>query len=91
MERKSYELQHPLADRMSVVRGAHVYSGENTAEIAFFLRGEWVTTVVDPALEQYAEGEPNTMDTRIYAYVPVQEIASFLHYYATTKPSNYGL
>lgn len=70
-----YKIKHPMADQISVVNHSFAYAGENTSEIAFFLRGEWVTEPIEPFAD-YHDG--SDWDTAVYAYVPNDLIQAFL-------------
>ncbi len=72
-----YPIRHPLADIMSVVTGMHSYSGENTSEIAFFNKGNWVVTPIEP-FSDYHDGSPMDADTAVYPYVPNALINAFI-------------
>ena len=71
------KIQHPLADTLSISTGQLAYSGENTSEIAFFLKGKWVVTPIEPFAD-YHDGSPSDADTAVYAYVPNDLIDAFI-------------
>ncbi len=72
-----YPISHPLADIISVVTGMHSYSGENTSEVAFFSKGSWVVTPIEPFAD-YHDGSPMDADTAVYPWVPNELIEAFL-------------
>ena len=71
------KIKHPLADTLSISTGAGAYAGVNTSEIAFFLKGEWVVTPIEPFAE-YHDGSPNDADTAVYLYVPNELLDAFI-------------
>ena len=74
---RKVKIKHPSADIISIVTGAHSYSGENTSEIAFFSKGNWVVTPIEPFAD-YHDGSPNDADTAVYPWVPNSLIEAFL-------------
>ena len=72
-----YKIKHPMADTISVISGIGTYAGANTSEIAFFHKGEWVVTPIDPFAD-YHDGSDWDADTAVYPYVPNDLIESFL-------------
>ena len=72
-----YSIKHPLADTMSVVNGFGTYAGANTSEVAFFFKGEWVVTPIEPFAD-YHDGSDWDADTAVYPYVPNDLIQSFI-------------
>jgi hypothetical protein len=70
-------INHPMADTISVVSHLGTYSGNNTSEIAFFRKGEWVVTPIEPFAD-YHDGSPSDADTAVYPYVPNDLIDAFL-------------
>ena len=70
-------IKHPMADTISVVNQFGTYSGDNTSEVAFFLKGEWVVTPIEPFAD-YHDGSPSDADTAVYPYVPNDLIDAFL-------------
>jgi len=72
-----YSIKHPLADTMSVVNGFGTYAGENTSEVAFFFKGEWVVAPIEPFAD-YHDGSDEDADTAVYPYVPNDLIQSFI-------------
>jgi hypothetical protein len=74
---RKVKIKHPSADIISIVTGAHSYSGENTSEVAFFLKGAWVVTPIEPFAD-YHDGSPSDADTAVYPWVPNELIEAFL-------------
>lgn len=72
-----YKIKHPMADTLSVVNGLGTYAGANTSEIAFFHKGEWVVTPIEPFAD-YHDGSDWDADTAVYPYVPNDLITAFL-------------
>lgn len=72
-----YSIKHPLADTMSVVNGFGTYAGADTSEVAFFFKGEWVVTPIEPFAD-YHDGSDWDADTAVYPYVPNDLIQSFI-------------
>jgi len=72
-----YKIKHPMADTISVVNHSFAYAGENTSEVAFFLKGEWVVSPIEPFAD-YHDGSDWDADTAVYPYVPNDLIESFL-------------
>jgi hypothetical protein len=68
-------ITHPKADTVSIVSGGLAYAGDNTSEIAFFLKGEWVVDPIEPFAD-YHDGSDS--DTAVYPYVPDELIDAFL-------------
>ena len=75
VDRNMYSINHPLADRVSVVSGPGTYSGENSKELAFFNDKKWVTEII-PEFQDHVETLVG--DTMVYEYVPNQDIELFL-------------
>ena len=75
VDRNMYSINHPLADCVSVVSGPGTYSGENSKELAFFNNKKWVTEII-PEFQDHVETLVG--DTRVYSYVPNQDIELFL-------------
>ena len=71
------KIKHPNADTLSISNGEGIYSGPNTSEIAFFLRGQWVVTPIEPFAE-YHDGSPSDSSTAVYLYVPNALINAFI-------------
>lgn len=74
---RSVKIKHPQADRLSIATGKGAYAGENTSEIAFFLKNEWVITPIEP-FAAYHDGSPSDSDTAVYPWVPNDLIQAFL-------------
>lgn len=72
-----YKIKHPIADTISVVNHQGAYAGENTSEIAFFHKGDWVVSPIEPFAD-YHDGSPEDADTAVYHYVPNDLINAFL-------------
>lgn len=72
-----YKIKHPMADTISVVNGLGTHAGANTSEIAFFHKGEWVVSPIEPFAD-YHDGSDWDADTAVYPYVPNNLIESFL-------------
>jgi hypothetical protein len=73
------KINHPLADRISVQNSPSHYAGEKTSEIAFFRKGTFVTTPIEP-FATYADKEVG--DTMVYGWVPNELIENFLREFA---------
>lgn len=69
------KINHPMADQISLAKGPMGYSGENSTEIAFFLKGQWVVDPI-PEFAKYHDG--STDDTAVYPWVPNKLIDEFL-------------
>ena len=74
---RKVKINHPSADIISIIDGNGAYSGLNTSEVAFFLKGEWVVTPIEPFAD-YHDGSPNDADTAVYPFVPNDLIEDFL-------------
>jgi gentisate 1,2-dioxygenase len=74
---RKVKIKHPSADIISIVEGEGAYSGLNTSEVAFFLKGSWVVTPIEPFAE-YHDGSPMDADTAVYPYVPNALIEAFI-------------
>jgi len=74
---RKVKINHPMADTISISTGTHVYSGENTSEIAFFKDNDWVVVAI-PEFCTYHDGSPSNADTAVYPYVPNEKIDRFL-------------
>ena len=72
-----YKIKHPMADTISVVNGLGTYAGANTSEVAFFFKGEWVVSPIEPFAD-YHDGSDWDADTAVYPYVPNDLINAFL-------------
>ena len=72
-----YKIKHPMADTISVVNALGTYSGTNSSEVAFFHKGEWVVTPIEPFAD-YHDGSPDDADTAVYPWVPNDLINAFL-------------
>jgi hypothetical protein len=70
-------ITHPKADTVSIVSGGLAYAGDNTSEIAFFLKGEWVVDPIEPFAD-YHDGGPSDAPSAVYLYVPDELIDAFL-------------
>ena len=74
-------LNHPMADKISIIDHKHAYAMQgSTSEIAFFMGKDWVTDIIEP-FEAYADGVAG--DTLVYAYVPNELLDNFLREYAS--------
>ena len=71
------KIKHPNADTLSISVGHGTYSDENTSEIAFFLKGEWVVTPIEPFAD-YHDGSPSDSSTAVYLYVPNELVDAFI-------------
>lgn len=66
------KIKHPNADAISVI---YEYNGEeDVREIAFFLKGKWVTEPIEPFTDYFEQGQ----DTAVYRYVPLNLVNAFL-------------
>jgi hypothetical protein len=74
---RKVKIKHPSADIISIITGEGAYAGENTSEIAFFSKGNWVITPIEPFAD-YHDGSPNDADTAVYPWVPNSLIEAFL-------------
>lgn len=74
---RKVKIKHPLADTLSISTGEGIYNGPNTSEIAFFLKGEWVVTPIEPFAD-YHDGSPSDSDTAVYPWVPNKLIDAFI-------------
>jgi len=73
-------INHPLADTMSVVEGMGTYSNTEHRELAFFWKGQWVTTPI-PEFSRWHDGAPFESESCVYPWVPIESIESFLEIY----------
>jgi len=65
------EIQHPLADEISVAIGdGAMCRFPYSVELAFFKDGEWQEWILDEFAAYHSNG--------VYAYVPLEMFASFL-------------
>lgn len=74
---RKVKINHPMADTISISTGEHVYSGENSSEIAFFKNNDWVVIAI-PEFSPYHDGSPSNSDTAVYPWVPNELINKFL-------------
>ena len=74
---RKVKIKHPSADIISIVTGEGAYAGDNTSEIAFFSKGNWVITPIEPFAD-YHDGSTNDADTAVYPWVPNDLIEAFL-------------
>lgn len=72
-----HKIKHPMADTISVITGTGAYAGKNTSEIAFFMKGDWVVSPIEPFAD-YHDGSDLGADTAVYPYVPNDLITAFL-------------
>lgn len=73
-------LNHPMADKISIIDHAHAYARQgSTSEIAFFMGKDWVTDIIEP-FEPYADLPAG--DTLVYGWVPNELLDNFLKEYA---------
>lgn len=72
------EINHPMADTISIQNHQMAMGGDNTSELAFFLNGGWVAEPI-PEFAEYAD--PFEGGTRVYGYVPNELIEKFLEKY----------
>jgi hypothetical protein len=70
-----YKIKHPMADTISVVNHSLAYAGKNSSEVAFFHKGEWVVTPIEPFAD-YHDGSDS--DSAVYGWVPNKLIDAFL-------------
>jgi hypothetical protein len=67
---------HPLADTISVQSSQYHYCTQGvSSEIAFFMKGEWVTDLIEP-FSEYADAAMG--DTRVYGWVPNNLLYAFI-------------
>ena len=72
-------ISHPMADEVSIALGDNGYCRfPYSVELAFFMGGKWVTDIL-PEFAEYADAP--AMDTRIYAWVPLEIFARFMDTY----------
>ena len=65
------EIQHPLADEVSLAMGdGAMCTFPYTVELAFFKNGDWQESILDEFAAYHSGG--------VYAYVPLEMFASFL-------------
>lgn len=65
------EIQHPLADEISIAIGdGAMATFPYTVELAFFKNDEWQYTILDEFAPYHSGG--------VYAYVPLSMFADFL-------------
>ena len=75
----TYKLNHPIADKISIIDHEHAYAIKGvSSEIAFFKGKNWVLDIIEP-FDAYADSLAG--DTRVYGYVPNEMIESFLEKY----------
>ncbi len=75
----TYKLNHPMADKISIIDHQHAYATQGvSSEIAFFMGKDWVLDIIEPFAD-YADDEAG--DTRVYAYVPNEMLDAFLAEY----------
>ena len=77
VDNRRVKIKHPNADIISIIDSEIGCSGLNTSEIAFFLKGEWVVTPIEPFAE-YHDGSPSDADTAVYLYVPNELVDAFI-------------
>lgn len=73
-----YRINHPMANRMSVIDHHIAYSGKGTSELAFFQGRKWVT---EPIPEFAAYHDNSDSDTAVYGWVPNKLVEEFLEKY----------
>jgi hypothetical protein len=78
---KKIKINHPMATTISISTGTHVYSGDNSSEIAFFLNRNWQVLPI-PEFATYHDGSASNSDTAVYPYVPNEKIEKFLERYS---------
>ena len=65
------DIQHPLADEISVAIGDGAMARfPHSVELAFFKDGDWQNSILDTFAPYWSEG--------VYAYVPLELFATFL-------------
>lgn len=65
------EIQHPLADEISIAIGdGAMATFPYSVELAFFKNGEWQHSILDEFAAYHSDG--------VYAYVPLSMFADFL-------------
>ena len=69
-----------MADTLSISTGTHIYSGENSSEIAFFKNNDWQVIPI-PEFATYHDGSDSVAETAVYPYVPNEKIEKFLDKY----------
>ena len=75
----THKLNHPIADKISIVDHAYAYARQgSTSEIAFFKGKNWVLDIIEP-FDAYADSLAG--DTRVYGHVPNELIDTFLETY----------
>lgn len=74
------KINHPMADRISVVHHSYSYSDKDTREIAFFRKGKWVTEPI-PEFAKYHDGAIVGGDATVYGWVPTELVDKFLAEY----------
>ena len=68
------DIQHPLADEISIAIGDGAMARfPYTVELAFFKNGEWQESILDEFAPYHSSG--------VYAYVPLEMFATFLNNY----------
>lgn len=80
LENRKVKINHPMADTISISTGTHVYSGDNSSEIAFFQNDDWQVIAI-PEFCTYHDGSDTVAATAVYPYVPNELIESFLEKY----------
>lgn len=77
---KSIRLNHPMANRVSIIDHEYAYCVPGvSSEIAFFIDRNWITTYIEPFAEYADDVEGN--DTLVYADVPNELLNTFLDEY----------
>ena len=75
----TYKLNHPMADKISIIDHEYAYATQGfSSEIAFFKGNNWVLDIIKP-FGPYADSMAG--DTRVYGHVPNGLIESFLETY----------
>ena len=77
---KKIKINHIMADTLSISTGTHIYSGENSSEIAFFKNNDWQVIPI-PEFATYHDGSDSVAETAVYPYVPNEKIEKFLDKY----------
>ena len=77
---RKVKINHPMADTLSISTGTHIYSGENSSEIAFFKNNDWQVIPI-PEFATYHDGSDSVAETAVYPYVPNEKIEKFLDKY----------
>lgn len=75
----TYKLNHPMADKISIIDHEHAYATQGvSSEIAFFMGKHWVTEIIEPFAD-YADSPAG--DTLVYGHVPNEMLDAFLAEY----------